>query len=93
MTLVQFPQYRRQQKLLIILIILIFAIILVLYFGFWRRPAKKEIISEVSESINSIPRLELDTNFFEEPNYQNLEFYGQWPIEVKEIGRENPFLP
>jgi len=92
---VQFPQYKKQQKLLIALGVLILAIILVLYFGLWRQPSQEELLPEIIGPVPSGAEedLELDKDFFEDPRYQGLKFYGQWPIEVGEVGRENPFLP
>jgi hypothetical protein len=80
-------------------LLIILSIFVTVYFGFWHdssggtsdknmqataKKAEKKIIME---------KLELDTSFLKSSLFKNLRMYGEWPLEVKEKGRINPFLP
>ncbi len=40
---------------------------------------------QIKESIT------FDTGFLKDPNFKELKTYGQWPIQIGEKGRDNPF--
>lgn len=40
---------------------------------------------QIKESIN------FDGQFLKDPTFKDLKMYGQWPIQIGEKGRDNPF--
>jgi hypothetical protein len=90
------PQQKKQQKLIIVFVVVILITIIVLYFGL-REPegpvtgSGQELEPAITE--RPIEEIALDMSLFEDPQYQALKLYGAWPVEVEEVGRENPFVP
>jgi len=98
---VLFPQEKKQRRLTIILTSLLLVTLGVLYFGFFRAPTTPGPPSpEPGPSVQPskrpaevIKKIEFDIGFLKEPTFRALKIYGEWPIEIEERGRENPFLP
>ncbi len=93
-----FSQERRQQFLIAILIVVALIIVLILYFGFWQpSPAPSPVSStEPGQKIfleNVVKKIDFDISFLKEATFQALKAYGQWPVEIGEKSRPNPFLP
>ncbi len=73
----------------------------ILYFGFFRSPAPpgpsdgepgpSERPTVRPEEV--IKKIEFDISFLKEPDFRALKIYGEWPIEIEEKGRKNPFSP
>ncbi len=40
-----------------------------------------------------VEKINFDVGFLKEESFRALKSYGQWPIEIGEKGRSNPFLP
>ncbi len=40
-----------------------------------------------------INKINFDTSFLKTSRFQDLKAYGEWPLEIGEKGRLNPFLP
>lgn len=40
-----------------------------------------------------INKINFDIEFLKTSRFQDLDFYGDWPLEIGEKGRQNPFLP
>ncbi|MEA2113489.1 MAG: hypothetical protein U9P63_02425 [Patescibacteria group bacterium] len=55
---------------------------------FFEVDAPDELIEEID-----IEKIDFDANFLESSCFKNLKIYGEWPLEVGEKGRANPFLP
>jgi hypothetical protein len=94
--LVSFPQEKRQRLLLIILAGVVSATLIIIYFGFFRpspAPAVGPTISEGTSPEEIIEEIDFDINFLKNPNFRKLKTYGEWPPEIEERGRVNPFLP
>lgn len=88
-----FPQERKQRRLMLVLIGLVLATLLVVYFVFWRSPAPS-VPEPITPPSTIMPEeIEFDEDFFNDPRFEGLELYGQWPLIIGETGRENPFLP
>ena len=97
---VVFPQEKRQRNLLIILVVLVLSALIILYFGFWRsKPSPSSIVLSSSEAAapgiatieDIIKKIDFDIDFLENSLFQNLKIYGEWPLEIEEKGRTNPF--
>jgi len=96
--LLRFSQEKKQQFLIVVLVIIALIIILVLYFGFRQpssapssvsptEPGQKIFLEEV------VQKIDFDISFLKEATFQALKTYGQWPVEIGEKSRPNPFLP
>jgi len=101
---VPLPQEKRQQFLLVILGVAVLIALVVLYFGFWRSspPVTSPLVSsDDGEAITGegipiqgvIQKIDFDIDFLKDTNFQALKIYGEWPLEVGEKGRDNPFVP
>jgi len=44
------------------------------------------LIEDITKKIN------FDIDFLEEPYFQDLKIYGEWPLQIEGQGRDNPFL-
>ena len=99
------PQEQKQQRLLMILIGLALTIAIVVYFGFFYSSSTGPIIeSTQDEKIDKIEqanklkvqgvidKIDFDDEFFNDSRFQSLRDYGEWPLEIGEVGRTNPFL-
>lgn len=96
------PQDKRQRLMLIILMVAILTAAIILYFGFWSSPTPPAPNSEIELSITEeknaaasvvIKKMNFDVDFLENPYLRSLKIYGEWPLQVNEKGRANPFLP
>lgn len=102
------PQEKKQQVLTISLVVITIAASIVLYFGFWRSsaPTPSVIVDEESGSAESevsidgvqaiervINQISFDISFLKNPLFKSLKDYGEWPLEIGQKGRSNPFLP
>ena len=98
---ISFSSERKQYLSLIVFILVILAIVMILYFGYWRYSLFSETESITSELIVNkgilaeivIKKIDFDSSFIKTSGFQGLKVYGQWPLEVGEKGRQNPFLP
>lgn len=98
-----FSHDRKQRSMLIILAVLILAILIVLYFGLWRSVPEPSVGVDLSvtgeiESSRDIleglaEKIDFDANFLKSSYFKDLKVYGEWPLEVDDKGRTNPFLP
>ncbi len=94
----EISQDQKQQILLTVFIIIILITIILLYFGFWRSSMfptnTEEQFSDRNVSIEKvIEKIDFDINFLKASSFQDLKTYSQWPLEIGEKGRQNPFLP
>lgn len=101
---INFPQEKKQQLLMIVLIVVILIVLVVLYFNFLRSSQPSTIGPEISSldepvidggiSIEDIiTKINFDINFLKNPYFLTLKIYGEWPLEIGQKGRVNPFLP
>ena len=96
-----FSQEKKQQLLIIVLIVVALAVLFVVYFGFLRssQPGTvgepgvagstidgKVFLDDITKKIN------FDIDFLKESRFQDLKIYGEWPLQIGEKGRNNPFL-
>jgi hypothetical protein len=101
---IAFPQDKKQQMLIIVLVVVVLITLIVLGFGFWR-PSSPPVDSVAVQPVDSGPainrmriekiieKIDFDIDFLRTPHFQNLKVYGEWPLEIDEKGRQNPFLP
>lgn len=91
-----------QQKRLRIFAYIFFATLvitgLILYFGFLRKPASPASPAAstspiYSETFLRLQRLDINWEFLESDLVEQLEFFGEHPVQPGDAGRENPFLP
>ena len=96
------PQDKKQQVLVIVLITVLLAIFILSYFAFWRSDTSGQVIlpPTANQNINQelrlekvIERIDFDSDFLKTTRFQDLEDYGNWPLEIEDKGRTNPFLP
>lgn len=98
---ISLPQEKKQRKLLGLLVILILAILAIIFFYFRSSSSEQSIISE-SQSLSIIKdqvpaekiveKIDFDIDFLKNSFFQSLKIYGEWPLEINEKGRTNPFL-
>jgi len=99
-----FPQEKRQRFLMIILVVMVLAILITVYFYFLRPSQPSTTQPEISPSTSPvigrgitiediINKINFDINFLKSPYFLTLKIYGEWPLEIEEKGRINPFLP
>jgi len=92
-----FYQDKKQQVLIGAFVIVVVLVLVVLYFGFWSSPppagpavfpsgAGQEVRIE-----RAIEKIDFDVDFLGASQFQDLKLYGQWPLEVGEKGKPNPF--
>lgn len=101
------PQEKRQQVLIVVLVVITIVTLIVLYFGFWRSsaPIPPAIVDGESGSTGSgsgtggvqaiervINQISFDLDFLKDPLFKSLKDYGDWPLEIGQKGRSNPFL-
>ncbi|MEA2113350.1 MAG: hypothetical protein U9P63_01675 [Patescibacteria group bacterium] len=98
------PQDKKQRLMVFVLFVIVLIIIIILYFNFRSSPTLPN-----TESVNESPiedelfemgapdelieEINFDASFLESSRFKNLKIYGEWPLEVGEKGRANPFLP
>ncbi|MAF20836.1 MAG: hypothetical protein CMI55_04110 [Parcubacteria group bacterium] len=100
------PQEQKQRKLFFILIGVILATLIVVYFSFFRATPSSPVIESIADSEMDetqevtnvgtqeiIEKINFDAGFFNDPQFQVLRVYGEWPLETEIKGRANPFLP
>jgi len=93
------PQEKRQQFLFVILVVAVLIVLVVLYFGFWRSstPTTSPLGSSDADGgiliEDVIKKIDFDIDFLKAPYFQDLKVYGEWPLEIGEKGRDNPFVP
>lgn len=101
---INFPQEKKQRLLIIVLIVAVLTALIVLYFNFMRPsqlPAIGPAISPLSLPVidgeilieDIIKKINFDINFLKNPYFLTLKIYGEWPLEIGQKGRVNPFLP
>ena len=93
-----FPQEKRQRLLMIVLVVMVLAILITLYFYFLhpsQPPATEPGVSPQTSPVieDIIKKINFDIDFLESPYFLTLKIYGEWPLQIKEKGRTNPFLP
>lgn len=75
--------------MIIILALVVLTLIIIWMFNFGLPDfAHLPATSSVSQ-----PPIDIDTDFFKDPRYQERQSYGQSPIVPQDRGRENPFEP
>ena len=94
----EISQDQKQQILSIVFVVIILIILLLLYFGFWRSSIvpmdTEEQFSDKNVRIEKIiEKIDFDINFLKASSFKDLKTYSQWPLEIGEKGRQNPFLP
>lgn len=77
--------------MIIILVFVIFALIIIWVFNF--NFGLPDFTPLPATSPVSQPPIDIDTDFFKDPRYQERQSYGQPPIVPQDRGRENPFEP
>lgn len=101
MTVTPLEKRKRQKILLFVALGIVLVAVLVLYFGFWKKPAPSETtsltpapsggVSAVSEE--RLKQINLDFEFLNEKILSFLKIHGDIPVEKGETGRDNPFNP
>ncbi len=91
------PQEKRQRFLMVVLIVVILAILITLYFYF-SHPSQtpmieSEVIGQEASTEDVVKKINFDIDFLKSPHFLALKMYGEWPLQIKEKGRTNPFLP
>ena len=105
---VTMPQEKKRQVLVVAFVVITIATLAVLYFGFWRSPAAPTLPAIVDEESGStglrsdvgniqdiervIDQISFDISFLKSPLFKSLKDYGDWPLEIGQKGRSNPFL-
>lgn len=96
---------KKQQFLWIVLVVLILVVLIFLYFSLWRSPLDPLInipflrvpdspSSALGVSVEKILKeIDFDANFLKNDSFLDLRNYGEWPLEIGQKGRANPFLP
>jgi len=85
--------------MLVILAALVLAILIVLYFGLWRSAPESAVSVEPSVLgvedilVGLAEKIDFDANFLKSSYFKDLKVYGEWPLEIDDKGRTNPFLP
>lgn len=104
MAFIAFPQEKKQQILIAALIAVVAVSALIIYFGFFRSPASLPA-GEISppgmtnnaqngEALKASGEIgDVNFLFLQNPRFLELKKYGEWPIQPRQPGRENPFLP
>lgn len=97
------PHDKKQRLMLVILLVAILVILIILYFGFWRSLPEPPIDEQPSVVENGdirgealealIEKIDFDASFLKSSYFKDLKVYGEWPLEIGEKGRDNPFLP
>ncbi|MFH1671238.1 MAG: hypothetical protein ABH889_00450 [Candidatus Portnoybacteria bacterium] len=85
----------RRRLLWIVLFILSLIILVILYLNFWRSPSLGvDIFFKPSVSVEGILQgIDFDDQFLKDNYFLDLRSYGEWPLEIGQKGRPNPFLP
>lgn len=100
--MVSFFQEKKQQKLILILVAVVVAIFITVYFGLIRQksniPATEPIAGDIAPAGGQVVVRDekiddIDFLFLQDSRFLELKKYGEWPIEPRETGRENPFEP
>lgn len=97
---INFPQEKKQQLLVVVLVVVVLIALIVLYFNFLRPSQSPTIGPAISPSSDGgipiediITKINFDINFLKNPYFLTLKIYGEWPLEIGQKGRVNPFLP
>lgn len=95
------PQDKKNQILISIFIVIVFASFMIMYFGFWKSSSVLidsdafRAPGETNKDIRIekiIEKIDFDVSFLKTSHFQDLNTYGEWPLEIGEKGRQNPFL-
>lgn len=99
------PQEQKQQKMLMILAGLVLTTLIVVYFGFFRSSSTDPTNGSIQDSGTNrieeanrlrtegiIKKMDFDGEFLNDSRFQALRIYGEWPLEIENKGRTNPFL-
>ena len=78
--------------MVIVIITLVF-----LYYNFWRSPFSDPTVLSPGANQNVrlervIEKVDFDAEFLKTTHFQDLKLYGEWPLEIPDKGRSNPFL-
>jgi len=102
---IEFPQEKKQQVLIIVFIAITVVISLVIYFGFLRSSAtlpadellpmgSGNFIETDGETVKTNEEIgDINFLFLQDSRFLELKKYGEWPIQPRQSGRENPFQP
>ena len=101
---INLPQEKKQQLLIVVLVVVVLIALIILYFNFLRPsspPTIGPVISPSSPSVidggipieDIIKKINFDINFLKDPYFLTLKIYGEWPLDIGQKGRINPFLP
>ena len=92
---------RKKNRMIALLFILLLIAIVMVYFSFFR--SAPNISSVIPERIASNEgdltpeqarrEIEFDVEILKNDRFKSLKSFGQWPPEIKEKGKINPFLP
>ena len=98
MAFIEFPHEKKQRILIIALTAIVLVSATIVYFGFLR--------SAPVATINETPIMgatngqtangeigDINFLFLQDQRFLELKKYGDWPIEPRKPGRENPFQP
>jgi len=86
---------KRQQVLGGVLIVVLLTTLIFSYFSFWRSspPTANPISNQGMRLEKVIEDIDFDSDFLKTTHFQDLEDYGNWPLEIGDKGRANPFVP
>ena len=80
---------KRQRYLILILTLVICGILLVVWLGFFKKPAAAPIYLPVIVP----PKIEINWDVLKDEALAELQSFKQIPALKDEVGRENPFTP
>jgi len=87
---------KKQQALIGIFVVIVVITLIFLYYSFWRSPSSS-IVAPPGANQNVrlervIEKVNFDAEFLKATRFQDLKLYGEWPLEIPDKGRANPFL-
>ncbi len=96
------PKNRRNRIMTFVLFFLVLVILGVVYYYF--DPFEASYVnpegiflesnkSQINEVKSASQRIDFDQIFLKNSLFKSLRSYGEWPLEIGEKGRANPFVP
>lgn len=86
---------KKQQTLVGVFVVLIVITLIFLYYNFWRSTPSVYIDAPGAGPEVRLERVlekvDFDAGYLKATRFQDLNFYGNWPLEMPEPGRPNPF--
>ncbi|MBU1292396.1 hypothetical protein KKH07_02915 [Patescibacteria group bacterium] len=88
---------KKQQVLISVFVIVVVITLIFLYYNFWRSPSldPSVLLPGADQNVRLekvIEKVNFDVEFLKTTHFQDLKLYGEWPLEIPDKGRPNPFL-